>query len=64
MAETKTVKTTARGKEYRTRVADQSPLFEVYLYPGGQMPKELKGLYTSEGEARAAIDAYQRKKVK
>lgn len=59
MAEAKTVKSTARGKELRIKVADNTSMFEVYYYPGGQVPKALSGLYTSHAEAMKAIGAYE-----
>lgn len=33
-------------------------LFEVYFEGGGELPKELKGMYTSPTVAQAAIDGY------
>lgn len=59
MAEAKTAKTTARGKELRIKTASNSSMLEIYYYPGGQVPQALQGLFTSHEEAKKAIAAYE-----
>ena len=57
-------KTTARGKELRLRLIPNTTLYEIYFYPGGEVPKELQGGFTSVDRANKEIEIYLAKKNK
>lgn len=58
--ETKTEdKPTPVKKELKSRLAKNTCLFEVYYEGGGELPKVLNSLYTTEAVAQRAIDAYK-----
>ncbi|AGK87059.1 hypothetical protein RIO-1_45 [Pseudoalteromonas phage RIO-1] len=46
-------------KELKSRLAKNTCLFEVYYEGGGELPKVLNSLYTTEAVAQRAIDAYK-----
>ena len=61
-----TNKTKAKGDEYKekikkfkTRIKSNTALYEIYFEDGGQMPEDLKSLYTSTAEAKKAIISYE-----
>ncbi len=54
---------TEGGKEVKAVHDDIGTLWHVHFIPGGQVPKELSGGYTSEPEARHAIKQYLAKRV-
>ena len=45
-------------KAFLTRSAPNTSLYEVYLEGGGEVPKVLKGLYTSRTTALKAAESY------
>lgn len=53
--------TKGRSKELKIRMRKNTVLFEVYYDEGGEIPKELSGLYTNEKVAQLAIDKYKGK---
>jgi hypothetical protein len=58
----KTLKTSeykAKVKEFLCRPRSGSSLYEVYFKDGGEIPKVLKGLYTSAVEAQKSIETYK-----
>jgi hypothetical protein len=50
------------SKELKFRAV--GPSFSIYWEGGGEVPKALKGLYTSRGQAQAAIDKWEVTKPK
>ncbi|YP_009966397.1 hypothetical protein HWA86_gp19 [Pseudoalteromonas phage HP1] len=46
-------------KELKVRLAKNTCLFEAYYEGGGELPKALNSLYTTEAVAQRAIDAYK-----
>lgn len=54
----KRVNDTGNGKEFRIRRLGTMPYWEIYFYPGGQVPRELHGYWTSEHLAKTKIEAY------
>lgn len=52
------LKTTEKGKELRIRPIENKSGYEVYFYPGGQVPMALTGAFTSHSEALKAISLY------
>lgn len=56
---------TAGGKELRIRKLSSGMAFwEIYYYPGGEVPAFLKGSWTSEEIAKKRIDTYLSMKTK
>jgi len=53
---------TTNGKEIGLRIANNTALWEIEFKSGGQIPKELKGLYNSTAAAAQAIEKYLGKK--
>ncbi len=54
---------TVKNKEFLTRRPLKNPLlFEIYFENGGEVPKFLSGLYTSETEAMEAVKIYLKDK--
>lgn len=49
--------------EKELKLKTVGPNFSVYWEGGGEVPKDLKGLYTSRGEAWYAIEKWQTKKA-
>lgn len=47
-------------KELKIIRVEGSPLFKIKYKNGGEMPKCLTGMYTSEGRAQLAIKEYLR----
>lgn len=60
MVENNLIAKTSKGKEIRIAPAANISGFHLKFYPGGQMPKMLKGIFTSRGEAERAVDVYIR----
>lgn len=58
MEENNTIAKTTAGKELRLKPATNISGFNIAMYPGGQMPKALKGVFTSRGEAEKAVHQY------
>lgn len=58
MAENDLLGTTPAGKELRLKPANNVMGFTIVMYPGGQMPKSLKGLFTSRKEAEQRVKSY------
>lgn len=58
MEENNTIATTPAGKELRLKPASNINGFSIAMYPGGQMPKALKGVFTSRREAEKAVQQY------
>lgn len=58
MAENNLIAKTGKGKEIRLAPANNVQGFELKFYPGGQMPKDLKGVFTSRKEAEKVVQAY------
>lgn len=55
----KKVGETPGGKELRTRkIASGMAMWEIYYYPGGEVPNYLKGSWTSEQIALNRIKMY------
>ena len=52
----------AENKTLRVQKHPSSMFFEVRWNDGGQLPKELSGLFTSTATAQVAIDRYMNKK--
>lgn len=52
---------TPNGKEIQI-VGDRT-LYKIQFSTGGQLPKELQGLFTSHTEAKRKIDQYLEKKL-
>ena len=56
---------TAKGKELRIRKLSSGMAFwEIYYYPGGEVPAYLKGSWTSEEIAKKRIETYLAMKSK
>jgi hypothetical protein len=55
-------KKTPKGKEYQ--VSGKSGNYYIEFTTGGQIPKELSGMYTRYKIAEQAIDAYEAKRGK
>jgi hypothetical protein len=56
---------TAKGKELRIRKLSSGMAFwEIYYYPGGEVPAYLKGSWTSEEVAKKRIARYLEMKQK
>ena len=53
---------TPAGKEIGLRLANNTSLWEVEFKSGGQLPKELGGMYTNTASAAMAIEKYLGKK--
>lgn len=51
-----------KQKELKTRVRTGTSHFEVYYDNGGELPKDLSGVYTSVREAKKDISKYLSKK--
>ena len=53
-------------KELLIRNSNGRSIYEVYYENGGELPKDLSGLYTSHSEAQKAINQYliKRDKIK
>lgn len=49
---------TVQNKELKTKRLPDGQSLKVYFEGGGEVPKELSGVYTSNRMAQAAIDAY------
>jgi len=56
--------TTPNGKKVATYVEPGTSMFKVKFIPGGELPVELSGLYTSSNFADRAIQAYIAKQEK
>lgn len=48
-----------RPKELRYRIEPGTSLYNIYFQDGGEVPKALKGLYTSSSEAQKSIISYE-----
>lgn len=46
-------------KEFKVRPRSNTSLYEVYFHDGGEIPKVLRGLYTSQAEAKRDIKLYE-----
>jgi len=46
------------GKEFQVQRASFGNHYEVSFTTGGEIPKDLKGLFTSTGEAEARIETF------
>lgn len=58
----KTLKTSEykeKVKEFKVRSGPNTALYEVYFEDGGEIPKVLKSLYTSQAEAKKCIELYK-----
>lgn len=56
---------TSSGKELRIRkLASGMAFWEIYYYPGGEVPAYLKGAWTSEEVARKRVNTYLEMKGK
>lgn len=49
---------TPKGKEVSTFVCPKTSLYRIKFVPGGELPAQLSGLYTSETLADQAIQEY------
>ncbi len=48
-----------KEKEFLVRNKSGTSLYEVYFEKGGEIPKTLNGLYTSQASAKKAIKLYE-----
>lgn len=58
MVENNLLGTTPAGKELRLKPAKNVMGFNIVMYPGGQLPKAFKGLFTSRKEAEETVKQY------